>query len=758
MPSDSKKPPETGVTHQQDPLALNRIALVSEIVDSKKTSEALRHLHITCTLTDPKQVLEKCVSDIALLYGTKYAFFGTFSPNLQHGIKTEIFMVDGKIQPNFEYELTGTPCEDVLNRTVEHIECNVAYRYPHDAILREQSIESYFAAPLVTPSGQTIGIVAVLDTHPLPLQSWSYPLMELYAARIAVELERHQRDAERALSEKVFQTSLQAIAVRDKAGKVIRVNDTFEKLTGYAAPSIIGKHFYALLPESQQPEFLATIQAALLNHKDWQGEVWLAHKNGSLFPTWQAISSIYDEATQELTGYVSLFSDISARKKQEEELYRLAHYDSLTHLFNRAAFTQKLEEAITRSDQDGQPFALIFIDLDHFKRINDAAGHRTGDELLSVISKRLISHVHPQDIIARLGADEFVVLTRQYDTTDDLTFKGQNILRIISAPIRCKQLSLSVTGCIGICTYPADGQDISTLLNSADTAMHAAKMADKKSVRLYTPELELHRKAQWQMERDIRSGLSQNQFVLAYQPLVNTTSGAIEGFEALIRWQHPKNGLILPDTFIPIAEESGLIKPMGRWVLEQALAQLKDWRLRGFKHLRMAVNVSGKQFQDPQFAANVQSAIQKMQVDAQQLELEITESVMMADIAQAEHTLAALKAIGVRIAIDDFGTGFSSMTCLKSYPIDRLKIDRSFVENVTTSRQDQAIVKASLSLAKNLSLEVIAEGVENASQLQFLQGCGCDEFQGYYFGKPMSAQQAMAHLSTQNPLQGCQGA
>jgi diguanylate cyclase (GGDEF)-like protein len=477
--------------------------------------------------------------------------------------------------------------------------------------------------------------------------------------------------------------------------------------------------------------------------------MWNKKKNGDIYAVWQTVASVQD-ANNNIVNFVSIFSDISEKKADDQHIFNLAHFDVLTGLCNRSSFQSQLEKAIAHAHRQHTTLAVIFLDLDNFKHINDASGHAAGDKLLRATGDRLRALVRETDIVARLGGDEFVILINNYANTEALARVSKKIINTLSQPLMLDTTEVVVSASLGISTYPLDGTSTQTLLQNADSAMYQAKSLGRNNYQFFTQDMNRLAKERLMIEADLRKALENGELILHYQPQVHNPSQRIIGCEALVRWNHPQRGLIPPLEFIPIAEESGQIRDIGEWVLNEACAQQARWEAEGFNDLKMSVNISARQFTKQNIVDIVTKCLNRDNINASNLEIEITESAIMENLEDTIKVLAELNAMGVQLAIDDFGTGYSSMAYLKTFPISRLKIDRSFVNDITTDADDAAIVKATISLCKNLHLTVIAEGVETCEQVGFLQDSGCSEMQGYFFGKPVTADEFGALLRGPN--------
>jgi len=467
----------------------------------------------------------------------------------------------------------------------------------------------------------------------------------------------------------------------------------------------------------------------------------LVRRDGFEFGIEITVTPIHDQDGA-VTGLVVAFHDVSAARAKSLEMSRLAQHDSLTGLPNRVLFNDRLTQAISLAMRQEKQLAVLFVDLDQFKKINDSLGHAVGDKLLQSVAYRLVNCVRRTDTVSRLGGDEFVVLLSQVEHEEDAAVSARKILRALAAPHTVDDKNLDISVSIGVSSYPSDAADAESLMNKADTAMYEAKKQGRNNYQFFRRDMQVRLADRQLLEGDLRSAMGRNEFLLHYQPKFNLQTGQITGMEALIRWVHPQRGMVTPAQFVPIAEECGLILPIGRWVLLEACKQARAWSDSGLGIVPVAVNVSAAEFGDKDFISGVRAVLIATGVEPQNLELELTESVLMQDAESTVRTLGALKAMGVTLAIDDFGTGYSSFTYLRRFPVDALKLDQSFVQAITEDPGDATIVSAMINIGKSLNQRVIAEGVETRGQLKFLRSHGCGEGQGYYFSHPVVAEQA----------------
>ncbi|MFP5506631.1 MAG: putative bifunctional diguanylate cyclase/phosphodiesterase [Gammaproteobacteria bacterium] len=562
-------------------------------------------------------------------------------------------------------------------------------------------------------------------------------------ARGRSELEQAHKQAEEtaeALRQyaNAFENSGEAMLIADRNNRIVNVNAAFTEQTGYTLDEVRGQNPNMLSSGQTPPETYAEMWRSLQEGSYWSGELWDRKKSGEVYPKDVSISAIRD-AAGEVAFYVASFADISERKANEARIDYLAHHDPLTGLINRYNLENRLDQALLSAHRDGHRMAVMFIDMDRFKTINDSLGHHVGDRLLVEVARRLRASVRESDIVARLGGDEFIVVLTSLTDVLDVAHLADKILRTLRQPYDFDGKELHSTPSIGIAVYPGDGEDGPTLMKNADTAMYHAKDHGRNNVQYFTTAMNVAASERLSLENDLHQALRLGQIALHYQPQIRTADGHCVGVEALARWHHPVLGDISPLRFIAIAEESGLIESLGAWVLEEACRQLAAWRAEGLDGLHMAVNLSAPQLRAAGFAQAVAGALTRHRLAGGDLEIEITESVAMEDPERAIDQLQSLRDLGVQLAIDDFGTGYSSLAYLKRLPIQVLKLDRTFVRDIETDPSDAEISAATLALAHNLGLQVTAEGVETEGQRDFLARHQCDFMQGYLFSRPVPA-------------------
>ena len=535
-----------------------------------------------------------------------------------------------------------------------------------------------------------------------------------------------------------------AVICTDIHGNIDYLNIAAEKITGWTREEanglLINQVFNIINGITRQPA---------INPVDWvlqcnkprvlPADTVLIKLDGTEVTIEDSISPIHNWDSQ-VTGVVIVFHDVSATKAMATKMAHLAQHDYLTNLPNRVLLNDRIAQAITLANRHHNHLALLFLDLDNFKHINDSLGHATGDKLLQSVTKRLKECVRDSDTVSRQGGDEFVILLAETKSSEDAALSAQKILDALQALHIVGKSEVHVTTSIGISIYPTDGLDAETLLKSADTAMYYAKEKGRNNYQFFISEMNTRAVERLIIESNLRMALEKQQFILYYQPKVNLNIGHITGAEALLRWQHDEWGEVVPDIFVPVAEESGLIVPIGRWVLRQACKQAKIWQDAGLQAISIAVNISAQEFLQKDFVRGVRDVLTETGLAAHFLELEITESVLMRDAECSKNILHQLKKMGIKLAVDDFGTGYSSLSYLQRFPIDVLKIDRSFVQNIESAKDDGIIVSAIISMGNSLKLKVVAEGIETPSQLAFLKARHCEEGQGYFFSHPLIAE------------------
>ena len=556
----------------------------------------------------------------------------------------------------------------------------------------------------------------------------------------------------------VFENTTDGVIITDRDQQIVAVNRGFEQITGYPEKEVLGKKPSLLKSNRHDREFFKGMWRTLNESHYWDGEIWNRRKNGDVYPEQLTISAVFD-AVGDLNHYVGVFSDITYKKAAEDEIKHLAFYDILTRLPNRRLMLDRLAQALTSSARHKRHCALMMIDLDNFKTLNDTQGHDIGDQLLVAVALRLETCVRKGDTVARLGGDEFVIILEDLGNNEEAALHAEGVARKVLAQlskpylldIALNGVKLSphrhqCTSSIGITLFDEQPISVDEIMKRADTAMYQAKSAGRNTLRFYDPEMQSAVADRAAMESDLHRAIEHQQFVLYYQAQVDSSDRVI-GAEALLRWNHPERGLVSPADFIPITEATGLILPIGQWVLQTACDLLATWSAyEKMAHLTVSVNVSARQFHHPDFVSQVVEAISRSSANPERLKLELTESLLVDDIDDVIEKMSALKAKGVCFSLDDFGTGYSSLSYLKLLPLDQLKIDQGFVRDVLSDSNDAAIARTILALGNSLGLGVIAEGVETEAQRDFLASSGCSAYQGYYFCRPLPLEKFEAYM------------
>ncbi len=547
---------------------------------------------------------------------------------------------------------------------------------------------------------------------------------------------RLKAEEELRLQAAIFEHSDEGIIVTDVSKRILSVNRAFTKITGYESSEAIGQTPSMMKSGLHDQAFYDEMNASISDNGFWIGELWNRRKSGENFPVWMTVSGVHNPEGV-ITHYFSVFSDLTERKNAEKQIYRLAYFDLLTGLPNRTKLHVLLRQALLEAQRNKTFGAVLFVDLDRFKQVNDSLGHACGDILLKEVAQRLGACLRAEDVIARIGSDEFVVALVDISRREHASVVAKKILDSLSFPIAVEGHELQISASIGICVYPDDGDDAETLIRNADVAMYRAKQGEGQDGYLFfSPDMNKRALERLNLEGNLRRALERDELSLHFQPQLDLESGQIIGAEVLLRWNHPGAGMISPAIFIPVAEETGLIIPIGQWILESVCARIKKWERAGLPIVKLAVNISAKQFR-PTLPRLVAEILARHELDARFLELEITESMIMQNVEGVIAMMGDFQKLGVDLSLDDFGTGYSSLSYLKRFPIDKLKIDQSFVRGIIQDDDDKAIARTIIGLSKNLGLRVIAEGVETEEQLNFLRAAGCEEIQGYYYSRPL---------------------
>jgi diguanylate cyclase (GGDEF)-like protein/PAS domain S-box-containing protein len=557
--------------------------------------------------------------------------------------------------------------------------------------------------------------------------------------------ERRTVDRDLRLAAKALEDAAEGIFILDAARRTVSINPAFSRITGFRLAQVAGRPFFADDPPVEADIQEDAIWSALESDGHWQGEIRNRRRDGEAYAAMLSLSAVRGDAGI-VTHYVGMLTDISVARDYERRIEFLANHDVLTGLPNRSLFQRRCGEALARARRQRRALGLMFLDLDQFRQVNDSLGHPMGDRMLVAVGERLRNVLRETDVLGRLGGDEFAVLVEGVEDPRNLATVAQKTLDALSVPYQLDAYELSSSASMGISCFPQDGADVDTLMRNADTAMYRAKDRGRNTYQFFSSEMNARAFEELLMTSALREALRQNQFCLHYQPCVDLRTAAVTGVEALVRWDHPEQGLIQPQNFIPLAEQNGLIEQIGQWVFRAACRQVQDWTERKVARLRMAVNISARQFKRPGLVRELMAVLHETGLTPDRIHIEVTESMMMQDTGHARHVLQQAAGMGMDVAIDDFGTGHSSLSYLRDFPVKFVKIDRSFVSELPRASDSAAIVQAIITLAHNLGLKVIAEGVENRAQLEFLKRAGCDEAQGYLFGRPVEPQRLEALL------------
>ncbi|WP_421866071.1 putative bifunctional diguanylate cyclase/phosphodiesterase [Motiliproteus sp.] len=695
-----------------------------------------------------RHFFESIVPALSNAIDADYAYVAELNDTLDHAT-TLALTADGELIDNISYALKDTPCANVADDDVCIHHCDVQSFYPQDQLLVEMEIQAYVGTPLFDSDGAVIGLVVALYKQPLINSGPVESLFLLFAGLISGELEKRHKNQQLLLAQRVLDTSYDAIVVCDKNRLISYVNPAFEQITGYQLDEVLGRNPKLLNSGRQQEPFYAQMWQSIDDQGSWSGEIWNRRKDGRVYPSWLTISSVLN-SEGEATHYTGIAHDISAQKAFEAKILYQSTHDLLTGLPNRALFLETLQQVLDSQAASDQPLGVMIFNLDHFKLVNHTLGHHNGNLLLCRLAEKISEALGDDGLLGRTGGDEFALLLRQHDGDPTLHQQAQQLQELIRTPLTLHDQNHQLTASSGLSIYEHNNGDAETLLSHAISAMEAARHSGRNRLRLFDPQLRQQLEQRIQLRQRLHEAIEQKRFEVHYQPIVELHSRKIVKCEALIRWFDEQQQPIPPDRFIPIAEEFGYMPAIGQQVLEIACRDLFDLQQRYDLPLKLAINRSIQEFPfDHNRIEHWLNTISKYQLDFDSIEFEITESLLAPEHDSYLLALKRLKQAGCHIAIDDFGTGYSSLSYLQRFPVDLLKIDRTFINALTDDHQAHSLVAAIIAMAKALDIKVIAEGIETAEQRKALEALGCEFGQGFKIARPMNLEQLQDFLDTQ---------
>ncbi|MBP6058431.1 MAG: EAL domain-containing protein [Nitrosomonas sp.] len=626
------------------------------------------------------------------------------------------------------------------------------YWQPYLELTRKANLHACWSVPFKDEAGKVLGIFSIYHHTPREPVPADLILINEFVSITALAVQKVYAAETLKQAAAVFESTREGVVITDMESRIVAVNRAYTEITGYSEAQVLGKNPKIVKSGRHDEAFYQTMWTSLGQTGYWCGEIWSRRSNGEIYPQWLTISTVCNDRN-EPCNYVGVFTDITQTKQSEARLMHLAHYDPLTGLPNRLLVQSRLHHAIERAQRHNYRIATLYLDLDRFKNVNDSLGHPIGDELLIMLASRLKKRLREEDTLARLGGDEFLLVLEEIKDPSEPATVAQTLINLLTTPFTLPSgHEIFINASVGISLFPDDANSVTELIQHADMAMYLAKQEGRNTYRYHTEALSIAAKERLILETRLRYALTAGEFILHYQPLIHARSGQVVGVEALVRWQPPGKAMVPPGKFIPIAEETGLIVPLGEWVLRTACAQGRAWMNAGLPPFVMAVNLSVRQFQSANLIELTQRVLTETEFPANCLELELTESMFMEHAEQSIDTLRTLKASGVQLSIDDFGTGYSSLTYLKRFPIDKLKIDQNFVRGLAHDPNDREIAATIIAMARGLKLSVLAEGVESEQQLDFLRQHDCDYYQGFLFHRPAPALEIEAWLREKSLL------
>lgn len=721
-----------------------------EPVNRRWAEEALALIALDTGSLVGEPFFKSLAQNMAAALRVRWAFISTMVDPAGARLRLLAFWTGQGFGEPFEYSTKGTPCEHVVAKSLQYFPDNVQGLFPEDAWLREQRVVSYLAIPLFGSAGCPLGHMGVMDDRAMDTTMPMEAILRVFAARAGAEIERQQaEDALRASEERyrdVIESAHDMIQSIAPDGHIVFANRAWLETLGYPAQELSSLNLFQMIRPAMLAEFLQLMDRVFNGETSVFVRTEFLAKDGSVVSVEGTVTGRVEAGR--VAAAQAIFRNVTERREWEARLAHATRHDSLTDLPNRVVFVDRLNQALVRvrARRTPRPLAVLMLDLDRFKLVNETFGHASGDRLLSSVAQRLNSCLRDGDTVARLGGDEFAILLPEIGKTNDVMIVIEKLFAAIRPPFVLDGHEVFVTMSIGISIAPDDGQEAGIVLKNADAAMYQAKDQGRNTYQLYSPAMNVSTLERLSLESSLRHAFEREEFLVYFQPQVEIRTRQIIGVEALVRWLHPEWGLVSPARFIPLAEETGLIVPIGERVLRAACAQNRQWQDQGIPPFPISVNISARQFQQPDLKTMIARVLGETGLDPRWLELELTESLLMANADQTTASLKALHAMGIGLAMDDFGVGYSSLSYLKRFPIDTIKIDQSFVRHVTEDADDAAIATAIIAMAHSLNLTVVAEGVETDAQLSFLARQQCDAIQGYLISPPRPAADVTALL------------
>ncbi len=731
--------------------ALFPLLLVRHRLDLKKNENRLRDLIRGISMTPGDVFWQSLRRHLSDALGMDIVLAGRFTGNAPAGRPHLSITVQSQKTSTYQYPLADSPFAALADGQICAFPRMVQRLFPKDPLLSDLDVESLVGMVLFDSEGAPLGLMAVAGQTPIKDLEYAKALLKAFAVRGTAEMERQRSEEKSREQSELLQTILSAIPApifyKNEKGVYLGCNQAFERFIGLPKENVIGQTVYGVSPKELADVYREADEKLLSQGGTQKYEASVLYADGSphqvLFH-----KAVFHKSDGSPGGMVGAMLDITELREAEKKIRYLAEFDPLTNLPNQVLFADRLNLAIAHSHRLGRKFAIFSLDLDHFKKINNTFGLLQGDELLRKVALRLKNRLHEDDTVSKMGGDSYLLLLPDIREEEDAAKIAAGILETFREPFDLNGQEVFITASIGIALFPMDGTQGETLLKNAGNALSRAKELGRNNYRFYAPAMNARSKERITLENALRRALERQELVLHYQPQVTTASGEVVGAEALLRWRHPELGWLAPNDFIPLAEETGLIVPIGEWVLRTACSQARAWQDEGLAALRMAVNLSPRQFKQPDLFRKIEGILKETGLAPDCLSLEITESVVMSDVDHTIETLSRLKKLGVHLSIDDFGTGYSSLSYLKRFPIDMLKIDRSFIMDIPTLADDMAIVTAVIAMAHSLNIQVLAEGVETEQQREFLIATRCDEQQGFYFSRPLPAVEFLRQLGS----------